>query len=99
MTITIEAGTLFNDPGVRAGDDRDGDLSDIVFLDNSLPKSGLVLHLTLLISTGSVMEINSVLGQMAVLMDLFSMLPPRPQLSRSLVSEASLLLASRAQRL
>ena len=44
-TITIEAGTPFNDPGVRAGDDRDGDLSDIVFLDNSLPKSGLVLHL------------------------------------------------------
>ena len=44
-TITIEAGTPFNDPGVRAGDDGDGDLSDIVFLDNSLPKSGLVLHL------------------------------------------------------
>ncbi|SVD35619.1 uncharacterized protein METZ01_LOCUS388473, partial [marine metagenome] len=44
-TITIEAGTPFEDPGVRAGDDRDGDLTHAVIFENPLPKAGLVLHL------------------------------------------------------
>ncbi|MBT5689598.1 MAG: DUF5011 domain-containing protein, partial [Opitutae bacterium] len=44
-TITLEAGTPFDDPGLIAGDDRDGDLTDVVYLDNALPRSGVVFHL------------------------------------------------------
>ncbi|MDE0821754.1 MAG: DUF5011 domain-containing protein, partial [Opitutales bacterium] len=44
-TITLEAGSPFDDPGLIAGDDRDGDLTDTVYLDNALPRSGIVYHL------------------------------------------------------